>query len=102
MSSGTAGTTADRNVDGGTPKTSTRGGRAQQQRTRVAIPTVIKFKGNNADLSGCIFDCSDHRQADVYTTAIKRIAKYVGRSYKHGGDISQSLTNGVLLQIAEP
>ena len=96
------GTIPGRNTNSGTSTPSTRGGRSQQQRTRIPIPTVTKFKGHNADLIGYIFDCSDQKQADVYITTLKRIAEYVGANYKHGGDISQSITSGILLKIPDP
>ena len=77
-------------------------GRGQNPGNRIAVPTVTKFKGHTIALSGFIFDCSDYKQADVYTTTLKRIAEYVGAEYKHGGDISASITNGKLMNIPEP
>ena len=52
-----------------------RSGQIQNQKSR---PVAHKFKGNSYDLEGCIFDCSDSRQADKYIAAIKRIAEFVG------------------------
>ena len=46
-----------------------------------------KFKGNCAELAGCVFDCSDYKQADTYVTTLKRISEHIGATYKHGGDI---------------
>ena len=52
-----------------------RSGHIQNQKSR---PVSQKFKGNSSDLEGYIFDCSDSRQAEKYTTAIKKITEYVG------------------------
>ena len=88
-----------------------RGGRNSNQargrgssRNGNGRPSVspTKFKGNCSELGGHIFDCSDYKQADIYTTTVKRIADYVGSEYKHGGDIRSTITTGILAKIKIP
>ena len=76
-----------------------RSGQIQNQTSR---PVAHKFKVNSYDLEGCIFDCSDSRQADKYITAIKRIAEYVGTEFKYGGDIRSSIENSKRFEIPMP
>ena len=61
-----------------------------------------KFKGKSSDLEGCIFDCSDSRQADKYITAFKRIAEYVREEFKYGGNIRSSIENSKRFEIPMP
>jgi hypothetical protein len=79
-----------------------REGRSPGRGSQKTTPTTGKFKGNCAELSGYVFDCSDYRQADKYVTNIKRIAEYMGAEYTHGGDIRSSLENEVVLTIPLP
>ena len=58
-----------------------------------------KFKGKSIALEGYIFDCSDRKQADKFTTAIKRILEHVGTEYKHGGDICSFIENSTRFAI---
>jgi hypothetical protein len=58
-----------------------------------------KFRGNCTELQGCIFDCSDYKQADTFVTTPKRISEYVGAEYKHGGDIRSSIINEMKITI---
>ena len=56
-----------------------RGGKKPQ-----AKPTTInstKFKGNCAELQGCIFDCSDYKQADTFVSTLKRVSEHIGSTY---------------------
>jgi hypothetical protein len=46
-----------------------------------------KFEGKCTDLKSFIYDCSDSRQADIFTKTTKEIAKYVGRTYRYGSDM---------------
>ena len=64
--------------------------------------TSNKFKGACEELEGHYFDCSDYKQADKYTTTVKRLADYVGSHYKYGGDIRATLENKAEFIIAEP
>ena len=61
-----------------------------------------KFKGNCSDLSGHVFDCSDYKQADTFVNTLKRISKYVGAEYKHGGDIQLSLFHELKIILTIP
>ena len=64
--------------------------------------TTSKFKGNCSELEGHIFDCSDSKQADLYVHTVKRVAEYVGATYKQGGDISSAIIHGTLPTLAQP
>jgi hypothetical protein len=61
-----------------------------------------KFRGNCTKLQGCIFDCSDYKQADTFVRTLKRISEYVGAEYKHGGDIQSSIINEMKITIPVP
>jgi len=94
-----AGRGADRNVRGGRGR-----GRPNAAKGQQAKPQVVtkKFTGNHDKLQGCIFDCSDSRQADMFVTTLKQISEHVGSEYKHGGDIRSSLLNEVKATIPIP
>ena len=77
-----------------------RSGRSGGQQPSRQAPA--KFRGNCAELSGCIFDCSDYKQADTFVNTLKRISEYVGAEYKHGGDIRSSIINELKLVIPIP
>ena len=61
-----------------------------------------KFKGNSIELEGYISDCSNSKQADKFTTKIKRILEHVGTEYKYGGDICSSIENSTRFSIPLP
>ena len=64
-------------------------GGARHGKPRKSLPQKsTKFQGVCPDLKDAIFNCSDYRQADCYTTAVKHVAEYVGTNYKNGGNIS--------------
>ncbi len=54
-----------------------------------------KFRGNCTELQGCIFDCSDYKQADTFVTALKR-------SENVGADIRSSIINEMKITIPVP
>jgi hypothetical protein len=54
---------------------------------KAVVPRQQKFEGEYDELKGNIYDCSDARQADLFTKTSKAIAGHVGRSYKYSGDI---------------
>ena len=56
-------------------------------------PRQPKFEGKCEDLKGHIYDCSDAKQSDLFTKTTKELAEYVGRTYKHGGDIRLAVEN---------
>jgi hypothetical protein len=57
------------------------------------VPKTVKFEGKCDELKGNIYDCSHARQADQFTKTTKEIAEYVGRTYKHGGDVRLAVMN---------
>jgi hypothetical protein len=57
------------------------------------IPRQAKFEGKRDDLKGHIYDYSHTKQADQFAKTTKEIAEYVGRAYKHGGDILLAVLN---------
>jgi hypothetical protein len=46
-----------------------------------------KFEGKCVELKGYIYDCSDSKQADIFTKTTREVAEYVGRTYKYGSDV---------------
>ena len=64
-----------------------------------------KFEGKCAKLKGYIYDCSNSRQADIFTKMTKEIAEYVGRTYKYGNDtklVVENLTMPIFTEPADP
>jgi len=52
-----------------------------------------KFKGWIDALKGHIYDCTDSRQADLYTCTTKEIAGYVATTLKNGMDVKSAIEN---------
>jgi hypothetical protein len=77
-------------------------GRGRGQPNRPQRQPPAKFKGNEADLLGQIFDCSDYKQADTFVNTLKRISEYIGAHYKHGGDIRSSILQGTTITLTIP
>ena len=77
-----------------------RGANARKPQPQGA--TNNKFKGNCAELNGCVFDCSDYKQADNFVTTLKRISEHIGATYKHGGDIRSSIINEIKVMLTVP
>jgi hypothetical protein len=50
-------------------------------------PRTPKFEGKCPDLKGHIYDASDARQSDQFIKTTGEVGEFVGRTYKHGGDI---------------
>ena len=76
--------------------------RTSHLQNRKTRPQVNKLKGNSIELEGYIFDCSNSKQADKFTTAIKRISEHVGTEYKYGGYICSSIENSTRFVILLP
>jgi hypothetical protein len=82
-------------------------GRANRNRRRTnrngtgsaALPKVEAFDGRVAGLKGFIYDCSDNRQAEMYTKTTKEISGYVGREFRLGGDDVRRTIDGLALPI---
>ena len=88
-----------------TTSTSSTQGRCNNQRRgqqRAIVPQQAKFGGDHPDLKGHIFDCRGAQAAKIYNKTIKQIATYVGREYKHGGDIKHVVELGKLPTITTP
>jgi hypothetical protein len=45
-----------------------------------------RFQGKCDELKGRIYDCSDSRQADIYSKTTQEIGEYVDRTYRYGSD----------------
>ena len=67
-----------------------------------ATPKQVKFKGDYPDLKGHIFDHRGAQAAEIYNKTIKQIATYLGREYKHGGNIKHEVELGQLPIIGTP
>lgn len=52
----------------------------------VTVVSGARFDGNCPDLLGYIFDCKGMGQADQFAKSKKKLANYVGRTYKQGTD----------------
>jgi hypothetical protein len=54
--------------------------------TSTAMPKIDTFVGRVDGLKGFIYDCSDNRQAEMFTKTTEEISGYVGREFRSGGD----------------
>ena len=77
-------------------------GRGRGPGNRPQRQPPARFKGNQSELQGQIFDCSDYKQADTFVSTLKRISEYIGAQYKHGGDIRSSILQGTKTTISIP
>ncbi|KAL7567822.1 hypothetical protein ACA910_000570 [Epithemia clementina (nom. ined.)] len=73
----------------------------QQDRRALAIPRQ-RFEGQCDGLKGHVFDLIEARTADLFKKTSKEIAAYVGREYKHGGDIQLTVENLVWPTLPQP
>jgi hypothetical protein len=73
------------------------GGRVPQGKGQRAFKKPIvrqpKFKGNCEDLRGHVFDCSNARQADMFSKTTKAIAGHVGKTYRYGNNVRLAVQN---------
>lgn len=58
--------------------------------------------GNNDKLQGCIFDCSDSKQANTFVSTLKQILEHVSAEFKNSGDIRSSIINEACFTIPTP
>ena len=70
-----------------------KGGNRYNNKAIHPTPKLTKFEGKCDELKGHIYDCSHAKQADQFTKTTKEISEYVGRTYKHGGDIRLDRNN---------
>jgi hypothetical protein len=75
----------------------TPGGRIPQGNGRRAFKKPIvrqpKFEGNCEELKGHVFDCSNSRQADMFSKTTKALAGHVGKTYQYGNDTRLAIHN---------
>jgi hypothetical protein len=69
--------------------------------TRVAVKQP-KFEGENEDLTGHIYDCSDARLSDVFVKTTKEISECVGSNFKYGSDVRLAIENLEMPVMVEP
>jgi hypothetical protein len=66
------------------------GRRAFKKKPIVRQP---KFEGSSEDLKGHVYDCSNSRQADMFSKTTKAIAGHVGKKYQYGNDVRLAIQN---------
>ena len=73
---------------------------------KISGSVVVKqplFEGRVEGLKGHIYDCSDHKQAELFTKTTKEISGYVGREFRTGGDdVRRAVDNLELPAINKP
>jgi hypothetical protein len=52
-----------------------------------------KFEGKCVGLKGFIYDCSDSKQADIFTKTMKEVVEYVGQTYSYGSNMRLAIEN---------
>ena len=62
----------------------------------------MKFEGRCEDLKGHVYDYGDGMTANQFVLTTKEIKNYVGRTYKHGGDIVDAIEAMVIPTKIEP
>ena len=78
-----------------------RGDRTTSKKTTTPAQST-KFQGTITELKGHIFDCTDYKQADRYTTTLRHLCEYVGSKMKNGGDVRASIAVGKAIDIPDP
>ena len=61
-----------------------------------------KFEGRIDALKGHIYDCTDSRQADLYTTTTKEIAGYAAITLKNGNDVRKAIEDMKVPEMVLP
>jgi hypothetical protein len=51
------------------------------------------LEGNCEELKGHVFDCSNSRQANMFSKTTKVIAGHVGKTYRYGNDVRLAVQN---------
>jgi hypothetical protein len=70
---------------------------------KPVAPRQPKFEGKCDALKGHIYDCSDARQADLFTKTTNEIAEYVGRTFtSYGGDMRLAIEDMKLPTYPKP
>jgi hypothetical protein len=71
-------------------------------KARTAVVQQPKFEGRCDGLKGFTFDCTDSRQTTGFSTSIKELAEYFGRTYTYGGDIRWTVENEKMFPVPCP
>jgi len=61
-----------------------------------------KFEGRCEDLKGHVYDHGNSKVADQFILTTKELKNYVGRTYKHGGDMTEAIENLMVPTKTEP
>ena len=56
-----------------------------------ALASSTKFQGACTELKRHVFDCSNYKQADKFSTMLKKLTEHVGVTYKNGGNVCSSI-----------
>jgi hypothetical protein len=62
----------------------------------------VKFEGRCDDLKGHVYDYGDGKTADQFVLTTKEIKNYVGRTFKHAGDIVEAIETLTVPTKTEP
>ena len=73
--------------------------RGNRQSNINALPVQTAFKGRVEALKGHVYDCSDHKQAELFTKTTKEISGYVGREFRVGGDDVRRAVDSLALPV---
>ena len=74
----------------------------KKQNTSMYKTRDVKFEGRCEDLKGHVYDYGDGKTADQFVLTTKEIKNYVGRTYKHGGDIVDAIEAMAIPTKIEP
>ena len=72
------------------------------KKQNVSSTRGVKFEGRCDDLKGHVYDYGDGKTADQFVITTKEIKNYVGRTYKHGGDIVDAIDAMAVPTRTEP
>jgi hypothetical protein len=90
--------TKEREGSGGRPSRNRNRRSNKNGATSAAMPKVDLFDGRVDGLKGFIYDCSDNRQAKMFTRTTEEISGYVGREFRSGGDDVRKAVDSLALR----
>ena len=70
--------------------------RRLNKKSRAHHDRKSTFNGECEDLKGIIYDINKFSNADDYIKTTEKIANYCARNYQNGGDVRNTISNGVL------
>ena len=80
-----------------------RGNRFRKGQNNGTAPgRLLKFEGRCEALKGSVYDCSESKNIDQFSTTSKEIAEYIGREYKFGMDTRLSLERLEPIELIAP